>query len=91
MREEIVVRGEHSLRYLKVFVEITLVRFFRFCDLVSPIVRWETVRDRLEHPPLILTSDCCFLQTLSQLVSTFSLARSLPLRGIPRFLAPFRR
>ena len=38
LREEIVVRGEPSLHYLKGFAEIALVRFFPFCDLVLPIV-----------------------------------------------------
>ena len=42
-------------------------------DLASPIVRRKTMSDHLEHPPLIFRSDCCFLQSLSQLVSVFSL------------------
>ena len=58
---EIVVRGEPSFLYLKGFTEISSVRFFRFCDLVSPIARRKVVCDRLEHPPLILRSGCFFV------------------------------
>ena len=61
LRGEIVVGGESSLRYLKGFTEIAFVSFFSLGDLVSPVVRWKIMCDRLEHSPLILGANCCFL------------------------------
>ena len=68
-----------TARYLcnlfpKISSEVAPIRLLRFCDLVSPVVRREAVCIRLEHPPLILGSDCRFLYPLPHLVSVLSLA-----------------
>ena len=57
---------------------------FSFRDFVSPVIRWESVCFRLEHSPLILRSDYCFLLSLPHLVSTLSLKSQYSLS--PSFL-----
>ena len=58
---KIVIRVEPSFCYPQRSAEVAPVRFLRFRDLVSPVVRREAVCICLDHPPLILGSDCFFI------------------------------